>query len=627
MAKRAEAMRAENERVKRQTEQRLARKRTEEAQKSGSATVSSVKNAAASVVSKNPILRNVNWGASGIAVLVASIILVVVLIVNKRRGAPEELPQVEPTVSNSVVDVPVLDTVEAVTPALEEVPSVVETIDFPPPSTPGEPLAPPIVPPPSIPSIPEPPPGPPKASMRWAALRLPEQCFQFPAAPHGVLPGLEHYDFSEKLAQSVVPIAQDSETLDGGDKTVSAAEEAGKNILDEIKEGVNTASSLLSDAVPAVTEALNQALGEQVTESESLGEQVTEPESEESSTEGGESGAGAQTLPVSEMDFQAAAPPQAHRRMLLQKRKAKGGRPEDVADPAAETQIQVQAQPAVQSAAQAENLLPTSTELQAMNLLLNVSAVDGACQFVTSECAEAAAMQLADALRADAEAVSSPKVSAAELKRVSENLATLHSNSRTLLNASELPSLGKNGALGNCAVSGEAEYDPVTGERYDAFTSRFAVAIDRHDVLVHCAETLHYCTVTHLQENPIRTETLRIDAQSFVAVKKSGQQLHELLAADLELGDGVAAWRHAGEPTHAFLTLMLLLRSGLCQRIDVYGQPGVPSSWYKNVGNGHIITVPANTEDGRSLAASLQQERFALRVAVHVFQGRLCFFK
>eukprot|EP00854_Cymbomonas_tetramitiformis_P007731 gene7731-9194_t len=419
--------------------------------------------------------------------------------------------------------------------------------------------------------------------MRWAALRLPEQCFQFPAAPHGVLPGLEHYDFSDKLAQSSdklaqsdVPIVQDNEILDEGEKTVSTAEEAGKNILDEIKEGVNTASSLLSDAVPAVTEVLNQALGEQVTEPESLGEQVTEPESGDSSTEAGESGAGAETLPVSEL---------------------------------------------------AENLLPTSTELHAMNLLLNVSAVDGACQFVTSECAEAAAMQLADALRADAEAVSSPKVSAAELKRVSENLATLHSNSRTLLNASELPSLGKNGALGNCAVSGEAEYDPVTGERYDAFTSRFAVAIDRHDVLVHCAETLHYCTITHLQENPIRTETLRIDAQSFVAVKKSGQQLHELLAADLELGDGVAAWRHAGEPTHAFLTLMLLLRSGLCQRIDVYGQPGVPSTWYKNVGNGHIITVPVNTEDGRSLAASLQQERFALRVAVHVFQGRLCFFK
>ena len=45
-----------------------------------------------------------------------------------------------------------------------------------------------------------------------------------------------------------------------------------------------------------------------------------------------------------------------------------------------------------------------------MNILLNVSSVDGACQFVTKECAEAAAQDLAGALRRDAEAVANPLV-------------------------------------------------------------------------------------------------------------------------------------------------------------------------------------------------------------------------
>ena len=47
-----------------------------------------------------------------------------------------------------------------------------------------------------------------------------------------------------------------------------------------------------------------------------------------------------------------------------------------------------------------------------------------------------------------------------KLKRVSQGLASMHSNSRTMLNASALPAMGKAGALGSCALSSDAEYDP-----------------------------------------------------------------------------------------------------------------------------------------------------------------------
>jgi hypothetical protein len=123
------------------------------------------------------------------------------------------------------------------------------------------------------------------------------------------------------------------------------------------------------------------------------------------------------------------------------------------------------------------------------------------------------------------------------------------------------------------------------------------------------------------------TETVRLDAQSFMKAKAAGQAIHQLLAEDGDLAEGVEAWGHTEEPTHAFVTLMMVLRSGLCQRVDVYGQPGVPTEWFRNLGNGHIVTQPADTPEDRAMAATLQQERFLLRVAVHVFEGRMCFYK
>mmetsp|Transcript_40417 Transcript_40417/g.49021 ORF Transcript_40417/g.49021 Transcript_40417/m.49021 type:complete len:561 (-) Transcript_40417:915-2597(-) len=560
MSKRAEATRLENERVKRQTEERLARKRQESAsgeeprrrqkssqdadEESGAPTPTIVKSP---IARENPILKNLSWAQVG---GVVGGVLLLVLVIYMSSGSSSK-PETEPS-QEEISEIPVQN------------PEAIDYVEpeILPPSSPGSPQEPPPFPE----TPPEFPPGPPKAGARWARLQLPEQCFKFPSAPHGVMPGLEHYSFSTPAAASI-PVQKDEE-----------AEE------EEEEEAPKTDSASELAAALAADDALEK---------------------------------------------------KHHRRSLLQ-RKAKKGRPMQrgeeiqVATPA--TGI-VQRAPVGQQAPAEESmeeLHADSTELQAMNLLLNVTEVDGACQFVTSECAESAAQALAAALREDAEAVSNPKVTALELKKVSENLAAMHQNSRTLLNATELPSLGRNGALGNCAVAGENEYNPETGERYDSFTSRFAASIDRHDVLVHCAETLHYCTVTRLmplQEGQQKYITIRIDAQSYVAAKASGKNIHELLANDVELGDGVDAWRHAGEPTHAFLTLMLLLRSGLCNRIDVYGQPGVPARWFSNLGNGHIVTVPGNTPEDHALAASLQQERFVLRVAVHVFQGRLCFYK
>ena len=41
-------------------------------------------------------------------------------------------------------------------------------------------------------------------------------------------------------------------------------------------------------------------------------------------------------------------------------------------------------------------------------------------------------------------------------------------------------------------------------------------------------------------------------------------------------GDGESLWGYAGTPTKGFAASTVLLRSGWCERVDFYGQPGVP---------------------------------------------------
>jgi hypothetical protein len=73
---------------------------------------------------------------------------------------------------------------------------------------------------------------------------------------------------------------------------------------------------------------------------------------------------------------------------------------------------------------------------------------------------------------------------------------------------------GKAGALGSCALSSDAEYDP-SGRRYDATVSRFATVIDLHDTLVYCAPKAHYCKFTKLTY-PVSEVTVRVDAPSYL---------------------------------------------------------------------------------------------------------------
>mmetsp|Transcript_17894 Transcript_17894/g.34198 ORF Transcript_17894/g.34198 Transcript_17894/m.34198 type:complete len:675 (+) Transcript_17894:83-2107(+) len=674
MSKRSEATRLENERVKRQTEQRLARKREKEMQAAGtdeeyqddSEDKPSYPGPPRSQVA---LLRNINWTKVAMGAGVVFLVLGILMLSSTGKSTPKKsktpevgvdtsdilkeqealasTPPEELEASAPVAVPPLVDKVveepheepleepqaklqdslpeteknapEELEPAsLEATPSTNPSVAIVDKALLPSPMPPPVPNPPESPLAPPlTPESPPRASMRWANLRLPEQCFMFPSAPHGVLPGLEHYTFSKK------PIVPELAAEAPAKPTETATK------IDIIEKA---ADDIRADHDNVYKQSENE---------EDVGARMMEETAAEKREQAGlqaEADPVTHDNPVASLDAEEAGPADLesetrklmlHRRLLGKPRK----RPEVNAEVDPPQQASAPAQVPQTAgfkqnphAATGEALMPSSTELKAMNLLLNVSVSDGTCQFLTKECAEVSAQLLAQALRADAEAVSNPQITAADLRRVTKNLAYMHANSRTMLNSTELPSLGANGDLGNCAIAGENEYNPETGMRYDAFTSRFAVAIDRHEVLVHCAEKHHYCTLTRLQGVPI-TETVRIDARSYLKAKEAGMQLHQLLAEDPELSDGVASWGHKEEPTHQFVTLMLLLRSGLCQRVDIYGQPGVPARWFQNLGNGHIVTMPNDDDMDRALAATLQQERYMLRVAMHVFGGRMCFYK
>ena len=271
----------------------------------------------------------------------------------------------------------------------------------------------------------------------------------------------------------------------------------------------------------------------------------------------------------------------------------------------------------------ADDIDQADTEQRVMFEVAKLSLFDIACQFANAECADAAALQLAAALRADAEAVINPDVSPEELTEVSARLSTLHSNPRTMLNSSKLPAMGKSGELGSCALTSDAEYDP-SGQRFDATVSRFASVIDVHDTLVYCAPDSKFCKFTKLTE-PITETTVRLDAASYLMAKAAGKTIHSILANDEGLGRGISNWGYEGEPTHNFITTLMLLRSGLCARLDVYGQPSIPLDWFRSQGYGHITAIPGDSEEDQKLAKTLVQERYAYRVVMD--QGKMCFFK
>ena len=270
-----------------------------------------------------------------------------------------------------------------------------------------------------------------------------------------------------------------------------------------------------------------------------------------------------------------------------------------------------------------------TTERRLMFHAGNVTGYDARCQFRTMQCADMATDLLARALKMNAEAVVNPEASADKLKELSNILIKYSTDPRTKYNATELPSLGgKPQAMGSCAWTTEAEYNPTTGVRYDHSISRFAKAIDAHDTAVYCNVKTErkYCKFTRLADGPESAITVDLDEQAYEAARSVGRLIHDALSADLELGSNVKGWGYRGHPSDAFVSLLMLLRSNRCTRVDVYGQPGVPLDWYHNArGYAHMVAVPGTTLSDLQLSRVLLQEKFFHRVLMHY--GKMCFFK
>ena len=270
-----------------------------------------------------------------------------------------------------------------------------------------------------------------------------------------------------------------------------------------------------------------------------------------------------------------------------------------------------------------------TTEKQMVFHAANITGYMARCQFKTLQCADMATDLLARALKADATAVMNPKVSAETLKALSNTLIKYSTDPRTKYNASELPSLGgAPQAMGSCAWTTEAEYNPTTGQRYDQTVSRFATAIDAHDTAVYCnvLSEKKYCKFTKLVDGPEKSITVDFDEQAYESARRVGRLIHDVLSADLQLGANVVGWGHRGEPSPAFVALLILLRSNRCSRVDVYGQPGVPINWYHNArGYAHMVAVPGASGEDRELSRVLLQEKFFYRTMMHY--GKMCFFK
>ena len=463
---------------------------------------------------------------------------------------------------------------------------------------------------------------------RWAALGVPEVCIRPGVAPSGVIPGLELHDRYDDAFYTKPAGTTEAHT----DKVQHTVEQKAEH--QDAKDELQDAKEDLKDAVEELKEEIIEEKEEEAELAAEEGVEISDEGQTEDETK----------LEVGQEDAEvvAGAPSDSEgekrrARSLLGKQR----RGKNTGTPLAGTSV-----PNVPLASasfgreryagpetnpllvegmseNADEIDQADTEQRVMFEVAKVSLFDIACQFANAECADAAALQLAAALRADAEAVINPDVSPEELTEVSARLSTLHSNPRTMLNSSKLPAMGKSGELGSCALTSDAEYDP-SGQRFDATVSRFASVIDVHDTLVYCAPDSKFCKFTKLTE-PITETTVRLDAASYLLAKAAGKVIHSILANDEGLGRGISNWGYEGEPTHNFITTLMLLRSGLCARLDVYGQPSIPLDWFRSQGYGHITAIPGDSEEDQKLAKTLVQERYAYRVVMD--QGKMCFFK
>ena len=338
---------------------------------------------------------------------------------------------------------------------------------------------------------------------RWAALGVPEVCIRPGVAPSGVIPGLELHDRYDDAFYTKPAGTTAAHT----DKVQHTEEQQAEH--EDAKEELQDAKEDLKDAVEELKEEIIEEKEEEAELAAEEGVTISDEEQTEDETK----------LEVGQEDAETIAGASSDEgekrraRSLLGKQKKAGGR--ITGTPLTATSVQnvplasasfgreryagPETNPLLVEgmSENADDIDQADTEQRVMFEVAKLSLFDIACQFANAECADAAALQLAAALRADAEAVINPDVSPEELTEVSARLSTLHSNPRTMLNSSKLPAMGKSGELGSCALTSDAEYDP-SGQRFDATVSRFASVIDVHDTLVYCAPDSKFCKFTKL---------------------------------------------------------------------------------------------------------------------------------
>ena len=435
----------------------------------------------------------------------------------------------------------------------------------------------------------------PDATRRWAALEVPRQCLSPRVSPTAVIPGLELHEINGERAFYLTKEAKTTSLI----KTEDELEE-----VEEVKEELAEAKGEMKEAEKDLEVQIE-------TEEEEL--KILEDKTGKTSPQV----KGRKLLADDDEDEAPLAP------SLTKSQSSAGG---TVRRFKFQNPLLVEGMDLLRD----EWQRTASTEKKMLYHIANITGYDARCQFKTMQCADMAEDLLARALKADAAAVVDEKSRPEELKRLSDVLIKYTKDPRTKYDAAKLPSLG--GApksMGTCAWTTEAEYNPKTGERYDRTVSRFATAIDNHDTAVYCSMKTDkkYCKFTRLSsDGPLDEVTVDLDEQSYENARAVGRLIHDSLSADVELGYNVIGWGYRGDPSPEFISLLMLIRSNRCTRVDVYGQPGVPIDWYNSAqGYAHMVAVPGSTPRDRELSRVLLQEKFFYRALMH--HGKMCFFK
>lgn len=442
------------------------------------------------------------------------------------------------------------------------------------------------------------------ATKRWAALRVPPSCLRGEYSPAAVIPGLELHELDGEPAFYLTRKEETTlreRTEDEKEETSEVREE-----LDEAKEEMKDAEKTLESEIATEEEELKIIEGKDALPSVD----------DESSTAGG----GRRLLDddddKEDKEDEDERYGKLKARSTIIRKDGKIVRRFRFANPLL-----------IDGVSEIKDWRRAPTEKQLLLHIANITGYDARCQFKTMQCANMASDLLARALKADAEAVVNPSASAETLKQLSSTLIKYTNDPRTKLNATDLPSLGGTPqAMGSCAWTTEAEYNPQSGARYDQTVSRFASAIDHHDTAVYCSVLSEhkYCKFTNLKTSEM--VTVELDEQSYEKARAVGRLVHDSLSADVELGSNVVGWGYRGDPSPAFVALVMLLRSNRCSRVDVYGQPGVPIDWYHNArGYAHMVAVPGTSSRDAELSRVLLQEKYFYRTLMSF--GKMCFYK